>query len=467
MVVGTWLLARGSRRYTVSAPALGIVLWLTSGCSSSSATSGSNGTGGSTATGGTQTTLGGKSSQGGTGGIVGTGGTTVAGSGLGGTLATIGGASNAGQTSTGGNVNTGGASAVGGSSSTGGALSSGGNAGAGGSAQTGGTPATGGTHAAGGTSAIGGTHSTGGTSTTGGTSAGTAAATATGGAPATGGTTSFATGGTNPIAGGTSSATGGTNPIAGGTSSATGGTNSSGGTEATGGLPATGGTSAAGCPGAPDSHDLALLHFDNSLVDEVSTNTWSITGATAFTSATAKFGQAMNFPGGALSTNYLSTTNSITFGTGDFTIDFWIYLPVDQSVKTIANNRDTDPNTGIPWSVNFYDGTNTIGFHTAYEILLTANQAIPLDTWTHVAVARSNTSLSIYYNGQQVGTVPNNTNFTAAGGVNIGTDKMSGSNIATDSQFIMDEFRISNVARWTSDFTPPTQECVGSDSGSS
>ncbi|WP_368235031.1 hypothetical protein, partial [Anaerotruncus rubiinfantis] len=80
--------------------------------------------------------------------------------------------------------------------------------------------------------------------------------------------------------------------------------------------------------GGSDEYTELLYHFDDSLQD--------INGHTATSSGITyidgKFGKAANFNGSAKAT---ILSPGISIGTGDFTVDFWIFLPSYSNDKII------------------------------------------------------------------------------------------------------------------------------------
>ena len=74
------------------------------------------------------------------------------------------------------------------------------------------------------------------------------------------------------------------------------------------------------------------------------------------------------------------------------------------------------------------------------------------DTWYHVALVRNGTSLNVYRDGISIISVTNSIDFDNTGNLHIGSS--DGSGYFTG---YMDEFRISNIARYTADFTEPTE----------
>ena len=74
------------------------------------------------------------------------------------------------------------------------------------------------------------------------------------------------------------------------------------------------------------------------------------------------------------------------------------------------------------------------------------------NTWYHLAVVRSQGLLHFYANGIELGTGSVNTsNIVGDHPLYIGADK----NANWGMNGKLDEFRISKIARWTSNFTPP------------
>jgi hypothetical protein len=77
---------------------------------------------------------------------------------------------------------------------------------------------------------------------------------------------------------------------------------------------------------------------------------------------------------------------------------------------------------------------------------------VSLNTWAHIAVTRSGTSLRLFVNGVLDGNVSNSQNFTD-------TNITIGRGVWASSEFegYLDDFRVTKgYARYTSNFTPPT-----------
>jgi len=194
-----------------------------------------------------------------------------------------------------------------------------------------------------------------------------------------------------------------------------------------------------------------------------STNSHTITtnGDATQSSAQSKFsGSSAYFDGTG---DYLSVPDSDdwNFGSGDFTIDFWVRfnsLPSndyailatqrqDASNKMILywDNRDTNLN-GM--SFHFTNGGVLYGFT---EPSLASQYSA--NTWYHIAIVRNGNNWYIFRNGIQTATASLSQTYPDYSGVvTIGGE----TNEAKYFNGYLDELRISKgVARWTSNFTPP------------
>ncbi len=165
-----------------------------------------------------------------------------------------------------------------------------------------------------------------------------------------------------------------------------------------------------------------------------------------------KFGTASGFFNGR--TDYLSIPDHPDWhlggGTGDFTIDFWIRRHSNQQHQYFFNQgaNASIGNAAIDAQMNFSSVT-TLRFN---QVTFRMDAAFypPLNQWVHIAYVRSGNTFYIFINGTirsqktQAVTIQNSTD-----------DFRIGFEINNGLRAYMDEFRLSNIARWTSNFTPP------------
>jgi hypothetical protein len=164
-----------------------------------------------------------------------------------------------------------------------------------------------------------------------------------------------------------------------------------------------------------------------------------------------KFGTgSLEFDGNG---DYLSVaTNALfNFGTGNFTIECFVYRP-NQTGGFFASSSGSG---GLFFGI-LGDGLQ-IGFGRtgiAWDYQVAHNMAI--NTWYHVAITRSGTTMRLFVNGTQVGV-----NVTNSRSYDISTTSLTigSQGAAFYLNGYIDDLRITKgVARYTANFTPPSVE---------
>lgn len=192
-----------------------------------------------------------------------------------------------------------------------------------------------------------------------------------------------------------------------------------------------------------DENTVLLLHGDE-IADSSQHNQAVTNNGVSVSTAQSKFGKSLYFNGS--SALRVDAGADFDFGTGDFTIDCWCY-PTKRQEGHFLNGT-------IAGAIFF--GLNSSGLvglgrrAVAWDNRVAT--ALPLNTWSHVAVSRRNSAVKIFVNGTEMLSASNTTSYGLNGGLACIGDE-SGS-----CYFVgyVDELRISNVARWTASFTPPT-----------
>ena len=171
--------------------------------------------------------------------------------------------------------------------------------------------------------------------------------------------------------------------------------------------------------------------------------------------AQSKFGGSSAYFDGT--GDYLSSASNTAFDfPGDFTIDFQVRIPSLAGDKYVINRKLL---TGAPvsgdWGININGTTGQVGLYTTVANNFTfASGNLAIDTWYHIAIVRSGTSVFAFKDGvKSTNSFTISTNFTTARTLEIGRwDTVP--NVMTG---YLDEIRITKgVARWTADFTAPT-----------
>jgi hypothetical protein len=209
-----------------------------------------------------------------------------------------------------------------------------------------------------------------------------------------------------------------------------------------------------------DSNSVALLHFDGTdgsttFTDE-SGKIWTPTLTAQLSTDEAKFGTSSAYFDGT-SRIHTPRHDDFDFAAGNFTVDFW--LMYDDG--GVATHRVMGLGGGVEGSLDLrvvgtqmsgyiaYGGVN-LSFQWDWVTLLGTG------VWTHFALVRVSGVLYGYRNGISGGSGDSgNKNLVQA------TRGMSAGGNTDDDAFYtgyMDEFRVSNIARWLIAFTPPTEQ---------
>jgi len=204
-----------------------------------------------------------------------------------------------------------------------------------------------------------------------------------------------------------------------------------------------------------------LTNFTNAgIYDATSKNDLETVGNAQISTTQSKFGgSSMYFDGTG---DYLTTPNKnlLNFGNGDFTIEGWFYKTGSQAMRPFGtfDASGTNASASVGMFINATSGLPqawiTVGSTFYYAIAST--QAIPTNSWVHYAVVRYGGTLIQFVNGVQDGTVSVTTLSANNGSTNfsIGQD---GLYVNANYQGYIDDFRITKgIARYTSNFTPPT-----------
>jgi hypothetical protein len=203
-------------------------------------------------------------------------------------------------------------------------------------------------------------------------------------------------------------------------------------------------------PTAVTNTKLLLNMADGQAIDSAAQNNLTLVGDAKISNAQSKFGgTSLYFDG----TGDEATYSSTGFGTGDFTMEAWVY-PQTQPQRfpavyfvtngssdrvAVAFDHDSQPNKfrcNVAGTVLSPSGTNAV------------------DQWYHTAVVRYQGVITFYLNGTSVGS----TAYTH----NVGPEtSFLGGNSPRSSEVyfkgFLDDFRVSKTARYTANFTPPTE----------
>lgn len=156
-------------------------------------------------------------------------------------------------------------------------------------------------------------------------------------------------------------------------------------------------------------------------------------------------------------------------GTGDFTIEAWIYRTAAPTAGFFSNVicQRVDDNNSWVFAINNAAGpTYTLVFSHRYGgsqiifIEAAATADLGLNKWAHIAVTRESDDFKLWVNGSQIGATVTDSDSIA----DLNAALSIGRFVGGDSRHIftgyIDDLRISDVARYTGSFTPSASSLV-------
>jgi len=153
----------------------------------------------------------------------------------------------------------------------------------------------------------------------------------------------------------------------------------------------------------------------------------------------------------------ITSTPDFNFGTGDFCVEAWIYNTNQPAANQVIFDFRTSNPQEVP-TVYINATTNTLRFSSSGLAHIDSVSTIPLNTWTHIAVAKSSNNTKMFIDGNQVGSTYADTNTYVQGALTIGARF----DATTPFTGYIDDVRISKgTARYTGTFTPPTTALAG------
>ena len=200
------------------------------------------------------------------------------------------------------------------------------------------------------------------------------------------------------------------------------------------------------------------LPFDSDVNDD-GPNSLSVTaaGGAGISSAQSKFGgYSALFDGTDDALVVSNAGDDFDFGTGDFTIELFFYQTSNSSRNDITGTY-SGASTGWGISTNTSLTNEIILYFGNSTILSSGASAYDLNTWHHLAIARSGSSIKMFIDGSAVATATNTTNVNSGYNLRVGAVPSS-----VDATFLffsgyIDDYRIlKGYAKYTADFVPPT-----------
>ena len=175
-----------------------------------------------------------------------------------------------------------------------------------------------------------------------------------------------------------------------------------------------------------------------------------------------KYGSGSMYFDGVSPYSYLkgnaNLSQSIAFGTGDFTIECWVYLTTAGSDSVIMDSR---PGSNSANYFLFYLWTSggatlpTIAWYAPTSYVVSTG-TVSAGAWTHIAICRANGILRSFKNGIVQQAAADTTAYANPGAPYPYIGASYG--VSSDSfKGYIDDLRVTKAARYIANFTPPQQ----------
>ena len=206
-----------------------------------------------------------------------------------------------------------------------------------------------------------------------------------------------------------------------------------------------------------EGYNTSTIFYDDNLSARASKSLVA-NGNAQLDTAQYKFGSSsMLFDGTG---DYFASTfaSDESFGTGNFTVEFWYRPAAIGAIQVPIGNRSGGPGLNIWWVEIGSDGTAYAAFQNSAgtSFYPASPSTYAANTWYHIAIVRNGSTLTFYRNGTG-GTAVTGVTGSFGGGVNYYIGGIVGS---YNVNGWLDEVRISKVARYTANFTAPTAPFV-------
>lgn len=157
----------------------------------------------------------------------------------------------------------------------------------------------------------------------------------------------------------------------------------------------------------------------------------------------------------------LAGDHNFVFDTGNFTFECWFYKKTTTNTLPIIIRKSGSWTTNNWFLSDVRSGDNpTVFTFWCYNIsssaaILTSTTVVVPNTWYHLAVCRSGTTINLFVNGILESTVTSSVSLD--GGTTTSLNIGGTASAANDIVGSLQEVRVSNIARYNSNFTPPIQ----------
>jgi len=174
----------------------------------------------------------------------------------------------------------------------------------------------------------------------------------------------------------------------------------------------------------------------------------------AYSAATV--GGSGYFDGSGDNLTAVSANTANAMGTGDWTVEAWIYLTTGGGTPFIMDTlpASSGSTTGLRMRLN---ASNQLQLWQYSSAVLTSSASVAVNGWTHVALVKNSGTTTAYVNGVASGTYSDSGNYTCGSSrPMIGSDGFNNGSENSFPGYISNLRMVKGTAVYTSAFTPPT-----------
>lgn len=219
-------------------------------------------------------------------------------------------------------------------------------------------------------------------------------------------------------------------------------------------------------PTVPCTESVLLLHFDGDDEDTSTTDSsasnHSITfnGDAMISTSQSKFGGSSLLVDGTGDCTVAPDGDWFNFGSGDFTIEAWVYPLSTSGAHAVASIRSSSE-TDLAFALYVLDGSSYLVLSssgTSWAVNAGGSETIAADEWSHMALVRYGSSVKVYVNGalSQSHTFSDSV-FNSSEPLRVGSGVLSSPN--QDFYGYIDDFRVvKGLAVYQAEFAPPSSQ---------
>lgn len=212
-------------------------------------------------------------------------------------------------------------------------------------------------------------------------------------------------------------------------------------------------------PLSTGSAKVHLNHTVGSVYDKSQSNEKiTLVGNAASSTTENKYGSSIYFDGTGDYVSLSTDTTNFTLD-GDFTIEFWINAQDSTIGGVIANGSSSFVSNAAAIIFDHGSGADKISFFAknVQDAAMVTSDALSTDTWYHIAIVRSGSTITLYQDGVS------KTTHTSSSTIHLSETSLKvGSYWGGDFYGYLEDVRITqDLARYTSNFTAPSASLKG------